>query len=184
MLESAREVHSMVTNFLRVSLILCIVVLLLFPHPLSGQGSEAHPQAASPSLPNASDIEALKKALLTDSSDLEEVAHFLKGTELEMVLQINEKASQGAMELDAAIWFVTIYDSMECESDRQVAKTALRNRLGFYSQMLGLQADQAVGDSAFTKVPTIALSTERVKDDLRAGKAKLDEMRFTRLLAE
>ena len=175
MLESAPEVHPMIT-FLRAALVLCTVVLLVFPHPLSGQGSEAHAQAPSSPLQNAHDIEVLKKALLTDSSDLEEVAHFLKGTELEMVLQINEKASQGAMELDAAIWFVTIYDSMECEPDRQVAKTALSNRLGFYSQMLGLQADQAVGDSAFTKVPTIALSTERVKNDLRAGRAKLEEI--------
>lgn len=60
--------------------------------------------------------------------------------------------------------------------DSEVTKAALKNRLGFYSYMLGLEADQATGQLAFAKLPAIAQAGIRIRDDLRAAKSKLDEI--------
>ena len=132
--------------------------------------------AESAASDNERDIAARKKALLSESSDLGEMEKTLRGTEFDAALSLDQKASQGAMELDAAFWFLAVYDRMQCDADREVAKVALKNRLGFYSYVLGLEADQAAAQLAFARLPATAQAGERIKDALRAAKNKLDEI--------
>ena len=149
---------------------------------LSAQTSVAQPQGkqtqatVSTALNNERDIEARKKALLDESSDLEEVAKSLTGTELDTALSLDRKASQGAVDLDAAYWFLAEYDHMTCSADRDVSKAVLNNRLGFYSYLLGIEEHQAAGQLAFARLPATAQAGERIKDDLQAAKNKLDEL--------
>jgi hypothetical protein len=149
---------------------------------LNAQTEAAQPQITqsqmveSAASGNERDIAARKKALLSESSDLEEMAKTLSGTEFDVNSSLDARASQGAMELDAVFWFLAVYDRMQCDADRETAKVALKNRLGFYSYVLGLEADQAAGQLAFARLPATAQAGARIKDALRAAKNKLDEI--------
>jgi hypothetical protein len=157
--------------------ILGAVLFAAFPIRLGGQAGASQSQAEnSPSLPNERDVAALKKALMNDNADLEGMAKSLRGAEFDAAMSIDQKAGQGAMEMDAALWFLGIYDSMQCDADRDIAKAALKNRLGFYSYMLGLEADQVAGHLPYMRLPATVQASVRVKDDLRAAKGKLDEI--------
>jgi len=157
--------------------ILGAVLLAMFPKPLGGQAGGTQSQALdSPLLPNERDLAARKKALETDSTDLEQMAKSLRGAEFDAALSIDQKAGQGTMEVDAALWFLGIYDNMQCAADREVAEAALENRLGFYSYLLGIEADQVAGHLPYMKLPATVQASVRVRDDLRAAKSKMDEI--------
>jgi hypothetical protein len=156
------------------AIFLGVILLAGFPKRLGGQAGNAQSQDSS--LLSERDVAARKAALMNDTTDLEAMARSLNGTEFSTALEIDSKGQQGIMELDAALWFLGIYDSMQCEPDREVAKAALKNRLGFYSHMLGLEADQAAGNLALARLPATAQTGARVKDDLRTAKSKLDEI--------
>ena len=104
------------------------------------------------------------------------MAKSLDGAEFSTAMSLDNKASQGVMELDATYWFVDVYEHMQSEQDRAVAKAVLKYRLSFYSYLLGLEADQTAGYLAFAQLPATAQAGARIKDDLRAAKAKLDEI--------
>jgi hypothetical protein len=155
------------------------VALSGFVPVLAAQTTNAPSQKAdgpSPSDAIERDIAARKKALLSQKEDLTEMAKSLSGTEFRVESVLDQSAGQGLMELDATLWFLGVYDNMHCDQDREIAKTALKNRLAFYSHMLGLAADQTAGELAFTKSPAIAQAGQRLKDDLRAARDKLDEI--------
>ena len=80
------------------------------------------------------------------------------------------------MEIDATIWFFAVYSGMECDADREKARTALKNRLGFYAHLLDIEADQISGHLGFTKLPATAQMGTRLRDELRAAKGKMDEI--------
>jgi hypothetical protein len=155
-----------------------LVTLLLgaFPPLGGGQAEKAQPQTSQPPVDYERDIASRKKTLLGEASDLDEMAKSLQGTELNAVLRVDEKAGHGVMELDATLWFLNVYDNMQCEADREVAKATLKNRLAFYSHLLDIEADQVAGNLAFATLPATAQAGQRIKDDLRAAKNKLDEI--------
>jgi hypothetical protein len=156
---------------------LCAVLLVAFPKPLGGQAGGSQSQATeSPMLTNERNLAARKKALLDEAADLEQMMKSLTGTEFSAAMQLDQKTDQGVLEVDAALWFIGIYEKMQCDVDREVAKTALQNRLGFYSHTLGIQADQAAGQLVFLKLPATAQAGARIRDELRASKNKLDEI--------
>jgi hypothetical protein len=121
-------------------------------------------------------LAARKKALLSESGDLEEMEKSLNGIEMDTANSIDEKAGQGVMEVDAALWFSAIYNNMQCDTNREIAKTALKNRLGFYAHLLDLEAEQVAGQLAYTRLPALAQSGQQIKENLRAAKTTLDEM--------
>ena len=155
----------MKTNSVAVAVLSAALFLGIFPEGLLAQESVAQ-----------LDLKARKNMLLTESSDLEGMAKSLNGTESSVALSIDEKIGQGVMEIDAVYWFVGIYESMQNDQDREVAKAVLKNRLAFYSYLLGLGADQTAGQLAFTKLPAIAQAGAQARDNLRAAKNKLDEI--------
>ncbi len=122
------------------------------------------------------DLAARKKALLSEAADLEEMEKSLTGVEMDTASSIDEKAGQGVMEVDATLWFSATYNNMQCDADREVAKTVLKNRLGFYAHLLDLEAEQVAGELAFTRLPAVAQSGQQIKENLRAAKTTLDEM--------
>jgi hypothetical protein len=153
------------------------LLLTAFPKRLGGQAESPQTPATGPAvLPSGSGLEARKKALQNDSTDLEAITKSLSGAEFNAALSIDQKASLGTMEVDAALWFVGIYDNMQCEADRHVAKVALKNRLGFYSYLLGIEADQVSGHLAYMRLPATVQASVRIKDNLRAAKSKIDEI--------
>ena len=123
-----------------------------------------------------SDLGTRKKNLLTQSQDLESIAKSLTGVDVNSALSIDERAQQGAMYLDATYWFVGIYDRMQYDEDKNVAKAVLQNRLGFYAYMLDMAVDQTNGYLGLTRVPAVAQQGQRIRDELRAAKVKLDEI--------
>ena len=68
---------------------------------------------------------------------------------------------------------------MQCEPDRDVAKQALVNRLGLYAHLLEIRADQAAGNIALARLPATVQMGTRIKDDVRAAKATLDNIAAT-----
>jgi hypothetical protein len=156
------------------AVILGAVLFIALPKRLGGQANSRPQNYAS--FPDEGDLEAKKNTLLSESTDLEAMAKSLKGPDFEAEMQVDTKAQHGVMELDAAVWFLDIYNNMQCAPDREIAKTALKNRLGFYSYLLGLEADQVAANLAFANSPAVVQSGMRVKDELRAAKGKLDEI--------
>src|ERR1035437_2589943 len=122
------------------------------------------------------DLGTRKKNLLTQSGDLESIMKSLSGVDVDNALAIDERAGQGAMYLDASYWFVGTYDRMQCDEDKNIARTVLQNRLGFYAHMLDMAVDQTNGYLGLTRVPAVAQQGQRIRDELRAAKVKLDEV--------
>jgi hypothetical protein len=122
------------------------------------------------------DLGTRKKNLLTESGDLESIAKSLRGVDADNALAIDERAGQGVMYLDAMFWFVGIYDRMQSDEDKNLAKAVLQNRLGFYAHMLDMAVDQTNGYLGLTRVPAVAQQGQRIRDELRAAKVKLDEI--------
>lgn len=123
-----------------------------------------------------SDLGMRKKNLLTQSGDLESITKSLNGVDFDNALSIDERAGQGVMYLDAIYWFVGTYDRMQCDEDKNVAKAVLQNRLGFYAHLLDMAVDQTNGYLGRTRVPAVAQQGQRIRDELRAAKVKLDEV--------
>jgi hypothetical protein len=151
-----------------------VVLFAALPRRLGGQAGDSPQNSAS--FPDERDLAAKKKTLLSESTDLEEMGKSLKGRNFDTALRVDQKAQQGIMELDSALWLLGIYDNMQCAPDREIAKTALKNRLAFYSYLLGLEADQVAGDLTFANSLATLQTELRVKDELRAAKSKLDEI--------
>ena len=122
------------------------------------------------------DLRTRKMNLNTQSHDLESIAQSLGGVDLDNEGAIDDRALQGQMYLDAIYWFVVTYDRMQCDEDKNVAKAVLQNRLGFYSHMLDMAVDQTNGYLGRTRVPAVAQQGQRIRDELRAAKVKLDEV--------
>ena len=95
---------------------------------------------------------------------------------LGLELQIGDAASTGTVLIADAIWFLGVYEKMQCEPDRFAAKGALKNRLAFYSKALGGEADVIVNSLAVEKSPAMTQAGFRIRDDLRAAKDKMDSL--------
>ncbi len=122
------------------------------------------------------DLRTRKNNLLTQSDDMDSIAKSLNGSDFENASSIVDHAQQGAMYLDATYWFVGIYYVMQCDKDKNLAKVVLQDRLGFYAHLLDMAVDQTNGNLGLTRVPAVAQQGQRIRDELRAAKVKLDEI--------
>jgi hypothetical protein len=123
-----------------------------------------------------SDLGTRKKNLISQSDDMSSIAKSLNGFDFNNAITISDHAQQGMMYLDASYWFVLTYDSMQCDEDKNLAKAVLQNRLGFYAHLLDMAVDQTNGNLGLTRVPAVAQQGQRIRDELRAAKVKLDEI--------
>ena len=159
-----------------------LVVLGAFPFAAGPLGGQAHSQSQKPEPPPSPlqvmerDIAARSKTLLSESKDLGEIAKWATGTEVRVAETLDQRAMQGVMELESALGLIRVYEKMQCEPDREVAKAVLKDFLRLYSPLLDVEADGAAGDVAFTRLPAAAQAGQRIKEDLRAAKNKLDEV--------
>jgi hypothetical protein len=78
------------------------------------------------------EIATSKNALLSEFEALE-AARNLRRTGFEAAIAVGQKAVQGTEELNAILWIAGIYKLMQCDTDRDITKAALKNRLGFYA---------------------------------------------------
>jgi hypothetical protein len=145
-----------------------VALLASSPVCLGGQNTDSQSQS------DIRDLAAKKTALLKDSSDLTAMAESLQGAEQETALRINDGTILAVAELDATIGFYSVYEKMQCEADRAIAKAALKNRLGLYSHVLNFEADHLTHYLPMTKLPAVAQAGLQLRDDLRAAKSKLD----------
>lgn len=122
------------------------------------------------------DLDTRKRNLIAQSDDMDSMAKSLNGFDSNNAISIADHAQQGMMYLDAMFWFVGTYDRMQCDEDKNLAKAVLQNRLGFYAHLLDMAVDQTNGNLALTRVPAVAQQGQRIRDELRAAKAKLDEI--------
>ena len=154
-----------------VSLVsLLAAVFAVFPVTLGGQN--ANSQAS----PDVNDLFAKRAALVNDSDDFNKMLQSLgtSSPNFGLELQISDYASTGTVLIADTIWFLGVYEKMQCEPDRFAAKGALKNRLNFYSTALGAEADVIVNSLAFEKSPAMTQAGFRIRDDLRAAKDKMD----------
>jgi hypothetical protein len=122
------------------------------------------------------DLDTRKKNLIAQSDDMNSMEKSLNGFDSNNAGTIVDHAQQGMMYLDAIYWFVGIYDRMQCDEDKNLAKAVLQNRLGFYAHLLDMAVDQTNGNLGLTRVPAVAQQGQRIRDELRAAKDKLDEI--------
>lgn len=122
------------------------------------------------------DLGTRKRNLIAQSGDLESIATPLSGMEMDNALEIDMHAQQGMTYMDAIYWFVVTYDRMQCDEDKNLAKAVLQDRLAFYAHMLDMAVDQTNGNLGLTRVPAVAQQGQRIRDELRAAKTKLDEI--------
>ncbi len=122
------------------------------------------------------DLDTRKKNLIAQSDDMDSIAKSLNGFDFNNAMTIADHAQQGMMYLDAMFWFVGTYDKMQCDEDKNLAKAVLQNRLGFYAHLLDMAVDQTNGSLGLTRVPAVAQQGQRIRDELRAAKVKLEEI--------
>jgi hypothetical protein len=122
------------------------------------------------------DLDTRKKNLIAQSDDMDSIAKSLNGSDFNNAMTIVDHAQQGMTYLDAMFWFVGTYDRMQCNEDKNLAKAVLQNRLGFYAHMLDMAVDQTNGNLGLARVPAVAQQGQRIRDELRAAKVKLDEI--------
>jgi hypothetical protein len=150
-----------------------IAVFAGFPAHLEGQDENS--QARSP---DVNDLFVKRAALLNDSDDFNKMLQSLGTSSPNLMLEsdIANAASVGNVLVEDAIWFLGVYEKMQCEPDRFAAKGALKNRLAFYSKALGGEADVVVNSLSFEKSPAMTQTGFRIRDDLRAAKDKMDAL--------
>ncbi|SPE27158.1 exported hypothetical protein [Candidatus Sulfotelmatomonas gaucii] len=122
------------------------------------------------------DLGTRKKNLIAQSEDMESIAGSLSGFDLDNALAIDDRAEQGMAYLDATYWFVVTYNRMQSDEDKNIAKAVLQNRLAFYAHMLDMSVDQTNRSLGLTRLPAVAQQGQRIRDELRAAKLKLDEI--------
>ena len=125
------------------------------------------------------DLDTRKKNLIAQSDDMASIAKSLNGFDFNNAMSISDHAQHGMIYLDAVYWFVNTYDRMQCVEDKNFAKAVLQDRLGFYAHLLDIAVDQTNGHLGLTRVPAVAQQGQRIRDELRAAKVKLDEIAAT-----
>ena len=122
------------------------------------------------------DLDTRKKNLVAQSDDMNSIEKSLNGFDFDNAMSISDHAQHGMIYMDAVYWFVSTYDRMQCVEDKNVAKAVLQDRLGFYAHLLDLAVDRTNGHLGLTRVPAVAQQGQRIRDELRAAKVKLDEI--------
>lgn len=154
-----------------VSLVaLLAVVFAAFPASLDGQNVNSQVSL------DVNDLVAKRAALVNDSDDFGKMLQSLGTSSPNFWLesQIDDYANTGTVLIADAIWFLGVYEKMQCEPDRITAKGVLKNRLDFYSNALGVQATVIVNSLTYEKSPAMTQAGFRIRDDLRAAKDKMD----------
>jgi hypothetical protein len=164
--------HTLCGVSLLALLVAGVAVFAGFPAHLDGQ--DANSQAS----PDVNDLFAKRAALVNDSDDFNKMLQSLGTSSPNFWLesQVADSASTGTVLIADAIWFLAVYEKMQCEPDRFTAKGALKNRLNFYSNALGAEADVIANSLAVEKSPAMTQSGFRIRDDLRAAKDKMDSL--------
>jgi len=132
-------------------------------------------QAAPKESAEVQALRALKTAIGKDSAGLPK-ADSIKGMELDAVAGVGQKAGEAMMEVDNAIWFVSLYQQMQCEPDRAAAKAALVNRIHLFRPLLEAQVFQIEESLALASLPATLQAGHKLQADLKAAAAKLTEI--------
>ena len=138
--------------------------------PLEMGGGETPKESA-----NVQELRAIKTAIGKDSAELPK-ADSVKGMELTAVADIGHHATEGMMEVDNAIWFVSLYEQMQCEPDRAAARAVLINRIHLFRPLLDAQVYQIDESLALASLPATIESGHKIQADLRAASAKLTKI--------
>jgi hypothetical protein len=147
-----------------------VVIFVASPTHLDGQ------DANSRFSPDVNDLLAKRAALASDGDDYNKILQSLGTSSPNFGLEtdILNYANTGTEMTEDALWFLELYQSMQCEPDRIAAKGALKNRLDFYSHVLGLEGGLIPNDLAYEKSLAMTQAGFRIRDDLRAAKDKMD----------
>ena len=145
-----------------------IAAVAMFPAAASGQ-------AAPKESANVQELRAIKTAIGKDSAGLPAAAS-VKGMELTAVKGIGDDAMAAMMEVDNAIWFVSLYEQMQSEPDRAAYKAALINRIHLFRPLLDAQVYQIDESLALASLPATIQAGHKLQADLRAASAKLTKI--------
>jgi hypothetical protein len=76
-----------------------------------------------------------------------------------------------------ASWvLLAIYKRLCCNTDRANMKPVIKGELNFYAGQVGIYIDWVNNEISYTKVPAIAVSGTKMKEDMREIKSRLESI--------
>jgi hypothetical protein len=163
-------------RFIKVAIMLAVFASCCYPQDAVPKSNQQDAPEIAAKKAVLVDLVARKNNLIAQSDDMASIANSLNGSEFNNAMSISDHAQHGMIYLDAVYWFVGTYDRMQCVEDKNFAKAVLQDRLGFYAHLLDIAVDQTNGHLGLTRVPAVAQQGQRIRDELRAAKVKLDEI--------
>lgn len=134
-------------------------------------------------LPSQSDqLRALKsqrewlQSFSTEPSDLVNQMMNPTSADTAAIRDLKDWSSQGASSLRSAADLLSIYQNVQCDSDRTMLKPLVKDRLQLYAHLLDLDAEGAALPLSIVKEETTRKRALRLRDHLVVAKSKLDEI--------
>ncbi len=157
---------------LLVLAVLGSALLAAFPARLGGQEENLLPKSD----PNVRALYAAQYALRTSDDNLLDPLKLgeLTSPDAAKLQLLRDTASNGADYLRAVADLLSVYDNLECDTDRAIVKPLLEDRLRLHSRLLGLDAERAAIPLGNANLPATTKRALKLRDDLVAAKNKLD----------
>lgn len=96
--------------------------------------------------------------------------------EYEICFGLQNVAERAADHADSASTSLEIYGNVSCTSDRAKIQPVVRAQLSYYVKQLDSEVSEVNSDLSDTKIPAVATTGIRLKDDLRDLKAILNSL--------
>jgi hypothetical protein len=149
-----------------------VALLAVFPSQVGGQEEDLLPKSDA-------DVRALYAAKLalqtSDDNPFDPMKLGQLGSPDAAKLQLlSETASNGADYLRAVADLLSVYDNLQCDTDRAMVKPLLEDRLRLHSRLLGLSAERAAIPLGMANLPATTKRALKLRDDLITAKNKID----------
>jgi hypothetical protein len=122
------------------------------------------------------DIRAVMDGLNDDFDVLRNMASSLQGHEQDNAVDLVDIIHRAVLETDAAFWFITPYNKIGCDQDREIMRGILQNRLKMYSHLLDLNIDTLSQQLTSTRLPAVSQVALRAQDKMRSAKRDMQSV--------
>lgn len=156
-------------NLRGASAVACSIFFVVLPTVLGGQEVELPVQ------------DAALRALVAQRSDLQmyglgplDFADQVSSPDSQALGILNQASSGGADRLRAVTDLLSVYQNLQCDTDRTIMKPMLLDRLHLYSRLLDLDTERAAIPLGMMKLPTNTKKALKLRDSLVAAKKAVD----------
>jgi hypothetical protein len=122
------------------------------------------------------DLSAAINAFSDYTHDLQAATKTVQGEEV-LTTSFLENVSVIIEERPTSLKYtLQIYDTISSKTDRDKVRSLVKEQLALNTYLINYDTDRVAGMLSFVKVPAIAQTGLKMKDDMRAAKAKLDSI--------